>query len=161
MHGYSSSILEGPLPRYHNVGAPDGLNQVIVACSRGAVPDFITREREEHAVGMHKQRGMATRKSTIVNVFIEYSLGGNNRKEDEHILGVLLPATEHAVCDTEHGGGSGLLGKRVYGRQDYRPTAAVRLPQDSYKPFWSDSKEFTRKMSSDCGSVSARRSQCQ
>ena len=53
---------------------------------------------------------------------------------------------EHAVCDTEPGGGSGLLGKRVYGRQDYQPTAVVRLPQNSYKPFWSDSKEFTRKM---------------
>ena len=35
--------------------------------------------------------------------------------------------TEHAVCDTEPGGGSGLLGMRVYGRQDYQPSDFPRI----------------------------------
>ena len=47
-------------------------------------------------IGMRKQWGMATRESRIVNVFIEHSSGGDNRKEDEHILGVLPPANQLA-----------------------------------------------------------------
>ena len=54
-------------------------------------------------IGMRKQRGMATCESTSVTVFVEHSSGGDNRREDEHILGVLPPANQLADIPLSRG----------------------------------------------------------